>query len=69
MGAKIYAMALESCIKDAGAIWTNQTRKGTMTKCILAFGYLYQTDSCNELKGIMELVVWLERTSRRRPKD
>eukprot|EP00972_Heterocapsa_arctica_P014849 2188223-Heterocapsa_arctica.AAC.1 len=44
-------MALESCIKDAGAIWTNQTRKIIMTKCILALGYLYQTDSCHELKG------------------
>eukprot|EP00972_Heterocapsa_arctica_P042728 6300104-Heterocapsa_arctica.AAC.1 len=31
MGAKIYAMALESCIKDAAAIWTNQTMKGRMT--------------------------------------
>eukprot|EP00972_Heterocapsa_arctica_P004012 596402-Heterocapsa_arctica.AAC.1 len=55
-------MALESCIKDAGAIWKNQTMKGSMTKCILALGYLYQTNSCDELKGIMELVVWLEKS-------
>eukprot|EP00972_Heterocapsa_arctica_P036380 5355258-Heterocapsa_arctica.AAC.1 len=32
MGSKIYAMALESCIKDAVAIWTNQTMQGEMAK-------------------------------------
>eukprot|EP00972_Heterocapsa_arctica_P024612 3629076-Heterocapsa_arctica.AAC.1 len=31
-----------------------------MAKCILALGYLYQTNSCDLLEGIMELVVWLE---------
>eukprot|EP00972_Heterocapsa_arctica_P079527 11719846-Heterocapsa_arctica.AAC.1 len=35
--------------------------KGIMTKCILALGYIYQTNICDELKGIMELVVWLEK--------
>eukprot|EP00972_Heterocapsa_arctica_P051340 7551997-Heterocapsa_arctica.AAC.1 len=34
--------------------------KGTMTKCILALGYLYQTDICDQLEGMMELVVWIE---------
>eukprot|EP00972_Heterocapsa_arctica_P089084 13137555-Heterocapsa_arctica.AAC.1 len=32
MGTHMYAMALELCIKDAGAVWTNQTMKGSMTK-------------------------------------
>eukprot|EP00972_Heterocapsa_arctica_P074684 11020929-Heterocapsa_arctica.AAC.1 len=31
MGDKIYTMALEMCIEDASAIWTNQTMKGSMT--------------------------------------
>eukprot|EP00972_Heterocapsa_arctica_P003457 515274-Heterocapsa_arctica.AAC.1 len=31
-----------------------------MAKCILALGYLYQTNSCDQLEGIMELVVWFE---------
>eukprot|EP00972_Heterocapsa_arctica_P110264 16234453-Heterocapsa_arctica.AAC.1 len=32
MGSNIYVMALELCIKDAVAIWTNQTMKGDMAK-------------------------------------
>eukprot|EP00972_Heterocapsa_arctica_P070902 10475412-Heterocapsa_arctica.AAC.1 len=32
MGMKSYGMALELRIKDAGAVWMNQTMKGSMTK-------------------------------------
>eukprot|EP00972_Heterocapsa_arctica_P094331 13911171-Heterocapsa_arctica.AAC.1 len=60
MGDKIYAMALEVCLEDPGAIWTSQSTKGTMAKCIFALGFLFQTNSCDQLAGIMELLVWLE---------
>eukprot|EP00972_Heterocapsa_arctica_P064763 9555427-Heterocapsa_arctica.AAC.1 len=60
MGKKVYSMALESCIKDAGAMWMNQTKQGDMTECIFALGYLYQTKNCLVLEGIIELVVYLE---------
>jgi hypothetical protein len=62
MGDKIYALALDMCTQDPETIWTSQTMKGTMTKCILALGYLYQTHICDQLEGIMELVVWIEET-------
>eukprot|EP00972_Heterocapsa_arctica_P085080 12536473-Heterocapsa_arctica.AAC.1 len=53
-------MALESCIKDAGAKWMNEGKKGDMAECIFALGYLYQTKKCQALEGIMDLVVHLE---------
>eukprot|EP00972_Heterocapsa_arctica_P021582 3174401-Heterocapsa_arctica.AAC.1 len=53
-------MALESCIKDAGAMWMNQGSHGDMTECIFAPGYLYQTKNCRALEGIMVLVVYLK---------
>eukprot|EP00972_Heterocapsa_arctica_P018033 2665289-Heterocapsa_arctica.AAC.1 len=60
MGNKAYTMALESCIQDAGAMWMNQGKKGDLTECIFAPGYLYQTKNCQALEGIMDLVVSLE---------
>eukprot|EP00972_Heterocapsa_arctica_P087761 12942512-Heterocapsa_arctica.AAC.1 len=60
MGNKAYTMALESCIKDTGAMWMNQNKKGDMTECIFALGYLFQTKNCQTLEGIMDLVVHLE---------
>eukprot|EP00972_Heterocapsa_arctica_P047522 7008698-Heterocapsa_arctica.AAC.1 len=60
MGKKVYSMALESCIKDARAMWMNQTKQGDMTECIFALGYLYQSKSCLALEGTMDLVVYLE---------
>eukprot|EP00972_Heterocapsa_arctica_P109799 16166011-Heterocapsa_arctica.AAC.1 len=51
MGNNIYALALEGCLEDPGAVWTSQSTKGTMAKCIL-----FQTNSCDQLAGIMELV-------------
>ncbi len=58
MGNKAYAMALESCIQDAGALWMKEGKKGDMTECIFALGYIYQTKSCQALEGIMDLVVF-----------
>eukprot|EP00972_Heterocapsa_arctica_P062385 9196450-Heterocapsa_arctica.AAC.1 len=60
MGNRTYTMALESCIKDAGAMWMNEGKKGDMTECIFALGYLYQTKHCQALEGIMDLLVHLE---------
>eukprot|EP00972_Heterocapsa_arctica_P058222 8589597-Heterocapsa_arctica.AAC.1 len=60
MGNKAYAMALESCIKDDGAKWLRENKKGDLTDCIFALAYLYQTKSCQALEGIMGLVVFLE---------
>eukprot|EP00972_Heterocapsa_arctica_P116275 16452336-Heterocapsa_arctica.AAC.1 len=62
MGDNILAMALELCLEDTEAIWTSQSMKGIMAKCILALGYIYQTHDCDQLEGIMDLVVWLERS-------
>eukprot|EP00972_Heterocapsa_arctica_P016618 2452219-Heterocapsa_arctica.AAC.1 len=60
MGNKAHAMALESCIKEEGAKWLREDKKGDLTECIFALGYVYQTKSCQALEGIMELVVFLE---------
>eukprot|EP00972_Heterocapsa_arctica_P032493 4786237-Heterocapsa_arctica.AAC.1 len=60
MCKKAYAMALESCIQDAGAMWMNHTTQGDMAECIFALGYLYQSRSCQALEGIMDLVVYIE---------
>eukprot|EP00972_Heterocapsa_arctica_P042041 6198916-Heterocapsa_arctica.AAC.1 len=51
MGKKVSSMELESCIKDAGAMWMNNTKHGVMTECIFAFGYLYQTKNCLALEA------------------
>eukprot|EP00972_Heterocapsa_arctica_P020841 3071356-Heterocapsa_arctica.AAC.1 len=38
----------------------NEGKSGDVVECILALGYLYQTNKCDAMKGIMELVVYLE---------
>eukprot|EP00972_Heterocapsa_arctica_P095578 14094992-Heterocapsa_arctica.AAC.1 len=60
MGDKIYALALDICLQDTDTIWTSMRMKGILTRSILALGYLFQTGACDQLEGIMELVVWIE---------
>eukprot|EP00972_Heterocapsa_arctica_P094785 13978629-Heterocapsa_arctica.AAC.1 len=55
MGNKPYVMPLESCIKDDGAVWLKEGKKGDLTECIFALGYVYQTKSNQALEGIMDL--------------
>eukprot|EP00972_Heterocapsa_arctica_P094239 13897116-Heterocapsa_arctica.AAC.1 len=58
-----YAMNLDVCIANTEAKWSNMT-KGLMTDCIFALGYLYQANICPELKGIMDIVVFIENMER-----
>eukprot|EP00972_Heterocapsa_arctica_P027973 4114585-Heterocapsa_arctica.AAC.1 len=38
----------------------SEGKSGDLVECILALGFLYQTHKCEEMKGIMELVMFLE---------
>eukprot|EP00972_Heterocapsa_arctica_P014456 2126313-Heterocapsa_arctica.AAC.1 len=57
MGNQAYKQALDKC---GITQMLGEGKTGDLLECIMGKGFLYQTNKCDKMEGIMELIVYLE---------